>query len=90
DPETGEDYYGLMRRATMPAVIVEGVYISEPEEEALLATTEFRQAYAEAVYRGVVRFLSTTEDGATPNSPENFYYDSGTVTGNGCSLPAQP
>ena len=90
DPATGEDYYGLLRRATMPAVIVEGVYISEPQEEALLASDEFRQAYAEAVYRGVIRFLSTTEDGATPNPPEDFPYDAGTVTGNGCDLPAQP
>lgn len=90
DPATGEDYYGLLRRATMPAVIVEGVYISEPQEEALLASEEFRQAYAEAVYRGVVRFLSTEDEGAQPNAPEDFPYDAGTVTGNGCALPAQP
>ncbi|MEA2001251.1 MAG: N-acetylmuramoyl-L-alanine amidase [Actinomycetota bacterium] len=90
DPETGDDYYGLMRRATSPAVIVEGVYISEPEEEALLATEAFREAYAEAVYRGVVRFLTTAEEGEGVNDPEYFHYDSGTVSGNGCALPAQP
>ncbi|MDX2343473.1 MAG: N-acetylmuramoyl-L-alanine amidase, partial [Acidimicrobiia bacterium] len=73
DPETDDDYYGLLRRATMPAVIVEGVYISEPDEEALLATEDFREAYAEAVYRGVVRFLSTAESGADVNSPEYFH-----------------
>lgn len=90
DPETGSDYYGILRRATMPAVIVEGVYISEPEEEALLATAEFRQAYAEAVYRGIVRFLTTDEPGAEVNDPEMFHFDAGTVSGNGCVLPAQP
>ncbi len=90
DPETDDDYYGLLRRATMPAVIVEGVYISEPDEEALLATEDFREAYAEAVYRGVVRFLSTAESGADVNSPEYFHYDAGTVSGNGCGLAAQP
>jgi N-acetylmuramoyl-L-alanine amidase len=89
DPETEDDYYGLLRRATMPSVIVEGVYISEPEEEALLATPEFRDAYAAAVYRGVVRFLTTT-DTAEVNDPEYFPDDAGTVTGNGCELPAQP
>jgi hypothetical protein len=71
-------------------VIVEGVYISEPEEEALLATAEFRQAYAEAVYRGIVRFLTTNESGAGVNEPEMFHADAGTVSGNGCELPAQP
>ncbi|MDJ0663899.1 MAG: N-acetylmuramoyl-L-alanine amidase [Acidimicrobiia bacterium] len=90
DPETGDDYYGLLRRATMPAVIVEGVYISEPEEEALLATTEFRQAYAEAVYRGVVRYLTTADPGSGINRPEVFYDNAGTVSGNGCTLSEQP
>jgi N-acetylmuramoyl-L-alanine amidase len=90
DPETGDDYYGLLRRATMPAVIVEGVYISEAEEEALLATPEFRQAYAEGVYRGVVRFLSTDDPGSGINRPEIFPDDAGTVSGNGCTLPEQP
>jgi N-acetylmuramoyl-L-alanine amidase len=90
DPETGDDYYGLLRRATTPAVIVEGVYISEPEEEALLATDEFRDAYAEAVYRSVARFLTTSEEGDGVHNPEYFLYDSGTVSGNGCVLPAQP
>lgn len=90
DPDTGDDYYGLLRRATMPAVIVEGIYISEPDEEALLATEEFRAAYAEAVYRGVVRFLTSEEVGAGVNNPELFPDDAGTVSGNGCQLPAQP
>ena len=74
----------------MPAVLVEGIYISEPEEEALLATAEFRQAYAEAVYRGVVRFLTTTDPGSGINRPEMFYDNAGTVSGNGCILAEQP
>jgi N-acetylmuramoyl-L-alanine amidase len=90
DPDTDDDYYGLLRRATMPAVIVEGIYISEPEEEALLATEAFRQAYADGVYRGVVRFLTTAELGAPVNNPEYFPYDAGTVSGNVCEVPAQP
>lgn len=90
DPETDDDYYGLLRRATMPAVIVEGVYISEEEQEALLATPEFRQSYADAVYRGIVRFLTTDDAGTGVHDPEMFYQDAGTVTGNGCELPAQP
>ncbi len=89
DPDTGEDYYGLLRRSKMPAVIVEGVYISEPDEEALLATAEFRQAYAEAIYRGIVRFLTTDDEGSGVNRPEVFHLDAGTVSGNGCQLPVQ-
>jgi N-acetylmuramoyl-L-alanine amidase len=89
NPDTGEDYYGLLRRATMPAAIVEGLYLSEPEEEALLATEEVKQAYAEGVYRGVVRFL-TTDDAGTGLRPPDPYPEERTPTGtSACVVPAQ-
>ena len=47
----------------MPTVITEGAYIGNPTEAELLATAEFRQAYAEAVYRALVRFLTTDDPG---------------------------
>lgn len=90
DPETDTDYYGILRRASMPAVIVEGVYISEPDEEALLRTPEFRQAYAAGVYRGIVRFLTTDEFGGTVNDPELFTSDAGTANTSACVVPSQP
>jgi len=90
DPETDTDYYGILRRANMPAAIVEGAYISEPSEEALLRSPGFRQAYAEAVYRGIVRFLTTSEFGAEINDPELFTADAGTVDTSSCEVPEQP
>ncbi len=89
DPDTGGDYYGIFARAQMAAAIVEGAYISEPEEEALLRTDDFRQAYAEGVYRGVVRFLTTDDPGSGIHEPELFTADAGTVSGSGCVVPAQ-
>jgi N-acetylmuramoyl-L-alanine amidase len=90
DPGTGTDYYGILRRANMPAVIVEGAYISEPEEEALMRTAEFRDAYAAAVYRGIVRFLTTPDDGEDINDPEVFTSDAGTPNTSACGVPRQP
>lgn len=90
DPATDTDYYGVLRRASMPAVIVEGVYISEPDQEALLDTDEFRQSYADGVYRGIVRFLTTDEIGTGIQNPELFPDDSGTVNSSACEIPAQP
>ena len=90
DPTTDTDYYGILRRANMPAVIVEGAYLSEPEEEALLRTDDFRQAYAEAVYRGIVRFLTTAAVGEKINDPEIFTSDSGTPNTSACGVPRQP
>lgn len=90
DPATNEDYYGLLRRAQMPAAIVEGIYIDQPDQEALLDTEEFRQAYAEGVYRGIVRFLTTDDIAGGINPPEPFPDDAGTVDTSQCPLPEQP
>ncbi len=50
--------------ATMPAVLVEVAFISNPEEEKKLKSPEFQQAVAEAVARAVARFFSRRVPGA--------------------------
>jgi N-acetylmuramoyl-L-alanine amidase len=90
--EDGEtDYYGILRRALVPSVIAEGAFISSAPEEALLATAEFRQAYAEAIYRALVRFITTDDPGSGFTTP----YLRTTPVGSGdarptCQIPAQP
>ncbi len=69
----GSDYYSILERSEVPAVIVEGAYISNPSEEELIATEAFRQAYAEGVYRALVRFV-TTDDYPMP-APDPELYD---------------
>jgi N-acetylmuramoyl-L-alanine amidase len=90
--EDGEtDYYGILRRALVPSVIAEGGFISSEPEEALLATPDFRQAYADAIYRALVRFLTTDDPGSGFTTP----YLRTTPVGSGdaqptCRVPAQP
>ncbi|MET0830904.1 MAG: N-acetylmuramoyl-L-alanine amidase, partial [Acidimicrobiia bacterium] len=62
-PRTGGQYYGILDDAAVPAVIAEGAYIANPSEGALLETPEFQQAYADAMYRALVRFLTTDDAG---------------------------
>jgi N-acetylmuramoyl-L-alanine amidase len=59
-------YYGILRRAEMPAVIAEGAYLANSSEARLLATSEFRQAYAAAAYRAIVRFVTSNDVARTP------------------------
>jgi N-acetylmuramoyl-L-alanine amidase len=61
-------YYGVLRRSEMPTVIGEGAYLASQSEADLLATPEFRQAYAEAAYRALVRFLTTDDPGFWPST----------------------
>jgi N-acetylmuramoyl-L-alanine amidase len=60
----GDDYYGILRRTQgTPAALVEVGFISHPAEEGLYARTAVQRAVGEAVARGVVRFLTTTDPG---------------------------
>lgn len=90
--EGNAQYYGILRRSEMPTVIAEGAYIANQSEADLLATPEFRQAYAEAIYRALVRFLTTDDTGLAPDTdPEIWAGTSGSGDARpDCVIPAQP
>lgn len=48
----------VIKRTLMPSVIVEGAFISNPEEKELMKTTKFRQSMAEAIASGVITTLN--------------------------------
>jgi N-acetylmuramoyl-L-alanine amidase len=89
DAETGEDYYGLLRLSEVPAVIAEGLYLSNPAEEDLLASDEVRQRYAEALYRALVRFFTTDESGTDLRGTEPFS-NGDPAPAPECELPLEP
>jgi len=88
--QRGSDYYGILREsAGVPAVLVEAAFLSNPAEEALLATPEFRTAEAEAIARGVLRFLTTDEPGSGFVEPYERVQPAGPGGGaDGCQDPA--
>lgn len=89
--EDNPQYYGILRRSEMPTVITEGVYIANQSEADLLATPEFRQAYAEAIYRSLVRFLTTDDvGGGHDTDPVIWEGDAGSGDARPeCVIPAQ-
>ncbi|HEY5889401.1 MAG TPA: N-acetylmuramoyl-L-alanine amidase [Acidimicrobiia bacterium] len=89
DLSTGGDFYGLLRRSASPAVIIEGAFVSDPAQEQLLLSPEFRQAYADGVYRGLIRFLTTNETGSEINEPVDFDGNVGSPSTNKCVVPEQ-
>lgn len=86
--EEGEDYYTLLATAEVPAAIIEGAYISNPSEEALIKTDSFRQAYAEGVYRALVRFVVTDDDPIPAPEPELFDPDAPPRSMDDCVTPS--
>ncbi len=53
----------LLKDNKNPSLMIECGFLSNPEEEALLATTEYQQKLAFSIYCGVLEFIdATTED----------------------------
>jgi N-acetylmuramoyl-L-alanine amidase len=66
-----QNTFRVLKGATMPAVLVEVGFISNPQEEELLKTRAHQESLAEALYRGVLRFKDVYEyepraEGPTP------------------------
>jgi N-acetylmuramoyl-L-alanine amidase len=62
------DYYFVLRNTRMPAVIVEGAYVSNPREARLLATPSFRQKIAHAIVEGILAFQKTLTAAPLPST----------------------
>ena len=56
------DYYFVLRNSRMPAVIVEGAYVSSPEECLRLAGSEIRQQTADGIAAGMLSALGPLPD----------------------------
>ena len=70
--DSGDDYYGILRRSAgkgIVASLIELAFISNPSEEALLKRDDVRRAEANAVARGIVRFLKTNDPGSGFTTP---------------------
>ncbi|MDI3480797.1 MAG: N-acetylmuramoyl-L-alanine amidase [Tepidanaerobacteraceae bacterium] len=52
----GLDYYFMIRETKMPAVIVEGAFHTNTDEEKLLKTDEFRIKYAKGIAKGILEY----------------------------------
>lgn len=56
-----QNTFRVLKGATMPAVLVEVGFISNPREEDLLGTPTYQDSLAEALYRGVLRYKDVYE-----------------------------
>lgn len=66
--KANESYY-ILKKTSIPTVIVECGFLSNPEEEALLSDETYQKKIVEAVYQGIMVYLgesteeSENEDG---------------------------
>lgn len=55
--------FHVLRNSSMPAVLIEGVFISNPEEENLLKQPEFQQRMAQGIFNGLLAYYSANDQG---------------------------
>lgn len=53
-----EENFAVLRETTMPSVLAEIAFMSNPEELKLLGTEEFRMKAAEGLARGIIRYFA--------------------------------
>ncbi|TMV44058.1 N-acetylmuramoyl-L-alanine amidase CwlD [Paenibacillus mesophilus] len=56
-PRTEDKFY-LLKALTVPAVLVEIGFLSNPEEARLMAGADYQKKVAESIYRGIVRYAA--------------------------------
>ncbi|HUS62363.1 MAG TPA: N-acetylmuramoyl-L-alanine amidase, partial [Acidimicrobiales bacterium] len=67
---SGGDYYGILRQTKdTPAVLAELGFISNPPEAELYTRADVQQVEGEAVARGIIRYLTTTDAGSGYTEP---------------------
>ena len=49
----------VLNTSKMPAILLEGAFISNPTEAALLASSSFNQTYARAVGNAIIEMFNT-------------------------------
>jgi N-acetylmuramoyl-L-alanine amidase len=62
--DAGGDYYGILRRTNgVTAALSEGLFLTDPAEEALLVREDVQQGEADAIARGIRRFMLSDDAG---------------------------
>jgi N-acetylmuramoyl-L-alanine amidase len=60
--EKPSDSYYMLNNNKVPSIIVECGFLSNPEEEKLLSDSEYQNKIAWAIYSGIMRYFSETQN----------------------------
>jgi len=65
----GQDYYYVIRKTQMPAVILERGFLSNPEDEALLFQDTFLEKQALGIAKGILKYQGIDLETPTAKTP---------------------
>ncbi len=62
--------FSVLRNADVPAVLIEGGFLTNPSEAARIASTSWRDELAEGVVNGILAYIALVDKGVVPKSVE--------------------
>jgi N-acetylmuramoyl-L-alanine amidase len=62
----------VLKEAAVPAVLIEGGFLTNAAEAARIATPSWREAYAEAIAAGILEYKKLAEQGVPPKGVTDF------------------
>ncbi|MBI4753312.1 N-acetylmuramoyl-L-alanine amidase [Candidatus Desantisbacteria bacterium] len=66
--------FAVLKSIDVPSILVETAFISNPEEEKLLATEEFRESMAKSIYEATLKYLGISSSVVFLRSPSGYKY----------------
>lgn len=91
DKDGKTDFLGVLRRTypTIPSVLIEAGYMTNPQEATLMTRSDYRQNEAQAVANAVKRYLTSADPGSGFKVPNDRGFETGTGGGGfeGCVDP---
>jgi len=64
--------FAVLREATVPAVLIEGGFLTDPAEAARIASADWRQQYAEAIAAGIRDYKTLAEQQVLPRRVTDY------------------
>ena len=64
--------FAVLREATVPAVLIEGGFLTEPTEAAQIASADWRQQYADAIAAGIWEYKRLAERRVLPRRATDY------------------
>jgi hypothetical protein len=63
------EHYKVLREVRVPAILVEGGFMTDEEDARRIYDADFRQRMARAIVNGIVAYKKAVEDTAPPGTP---------------------
>ncbi len=80
----------VLKSPSIPSVLVETSFITDPNEEKLLGTTAFRQKIATAIANGIISYFHWFDNSESPFEETLMKPDAAQVKNFSAPAPGQP